>query len=77
VGGSCFAKRVFSVDIGDTAAGPDIADLDICAAAGGPNTAYARKIARVVVSDGTLDIQSIYGSLDDPEVAAIEVVPSP
>jgi hypothetical protein len=76
VPGSCIQKRVFSVDIGDTPTNPDIANLDICAAAGGPNIAYVKTISGVRVSDGVLNIQAIYGSADDPEIAAIEVVPS-
>jgi hypothetical protein len=75
VAGSCVAKRVFSIDLGDTA-GTDVPNLDICAAAGGPNTALVKTIAGVTVSDGFLNVQSIYGAADDPEIAAIEVVPS-
>jgi hypothetical protein len=73
--GSCIGKRVFSMDIGDTA-GTDITNLDICAAAGGADRAYDKTITGVTVSDGFLNIQSIYGSADDPEVTAIDVVPS-
>jgi hypothetical protein len=76
VPGSCLAKRVFSVDIGDTAANPDVPNLDVCLAAGGPNAAYVRTISGVQVSDGFLDLQSVYGSADDPELTAIEIVPA-
>jgi hypothetical protein len=76
VAGSCLGKRVFSIDLGDTPTSPDIANLDICAAAGGPNTALVKTIANVTVSDGTLNVQAVYGSADDPELAAIEVVPA-
>src|SRR5207302_6750538 len=72
----CVGKRVFSMDIVDTPTNPDIANLDICAAAGGGNTALVRTVSSVQVTDGVLNIQSVYGSADDPEVAAIEVVPS-
>ena len=72
----CSGKRVFSMDILDTPTNPDISNLDICAAAGGPNTALVRTVSSVQVTDGVLNIQSVYGSADDPEVAAIEVVPS-
>src|SRR5207245_5396639 len=74
--GSCIGKRVFSIDVADTPANPDIANLDICAAAGGADTALVRTVSNVTVSDGVLNIQSVYGSADDPEVAAIEVVPA-
>jgi hypothetical protein len=70
----CAGKRIFGMDILDTPATPDIANLDICAAAG-PNTALVRTVAGVTVTDGTLNIRSVYGSADDPEVAAIEVIP--
>jgi hypothetical protein len=76
VSGSCIGKRVFSIDIGDTATNPDVPNLDVCAAAGGPNIAYVKTASGVQVSDGVLNIQAIYGSADDPEIAAIEVVPS-
>src|SRR5712692_2001607 len=74
--GSCIGKRIFSMDILDTPGSPDIANLDICAAAGGADRALVKTVTGVQVSDGTLDIQSVYGSADDPEVAAIEVTPS-
>jgi hypothetical protein len=73
VSGGCVGKRVFSIDIADTATSPDIADLDICAAVG-PYAALVKTISGVQVSDGVLNIQAIYGSADDPEIAAIEVV---
>jgi hypothetical protein len=73
--GSCIGKRVFSIDIGDTA-GTDVSNLDICAAAGGGNTALVRTVSGVAVTDGVLNLQSVYGSADDPEIAAIEVIPS-
>ena len=72
----CTAKRVFSIDIGDTVANPDIVNLDVCATAGGPNRALVKTVSGVNVSDGFLDIQSAYGSADDPELAAIEIVPA-
>src|SRR5712692_5870918 len=74
--GSCIGKRIFSMDILDTPTSPDIANLDICAAAGGADRALVRTVTGVQVSDGSLDIMSVYGSADDPEVAAIEVTPS-
>ena len=74
--GSCIGKRVFSMDIADTGLSPDIANLDVCAAAGGADKALVRTVTGVQVTDGTLNIQSVYGSVDDPELAAIEVTPS-
>jgi chitodextrinase len=71
----CAGKRVFSVDVTETAASPDIANLDVCAAVG-PNTALVKTIPNVTVTDGVLDVKSIYGSADDPEITAIAVVPS-
>jgi hypothetical protein len=70
----CAGKRVFSMDILDTPASPDIQNLDICATVG-PNTALVKTVTGVTVTDGTLNIKSVYGSADDPEVAAIEVIP--
>ncbi len=67
-------KRVFSIDVGDTV-GVDVQNLDIYAQVGA-NTALVRTISNVTVTDGTLNIQSIYGAADDPEIAAIEVIPA-
>jgi hypothetical protein len=75
VPGSCVGKRIFGMDILNTPTSPDIANLDICAQAGGPNTALVKTVTGVQVTNGTLTIQSVYGSADDPEVAAIEVTP--
>jgi hypothetical protein len=74
--GSCVGKRIFGMDITNTTASPDIANLDICAQAGGPRIALQKTISNVSVTNGTLTIKSVYGSADDPEVTAIEVVPS-
>jgi len=71
----CAGKRIFSVDIGDTPASPDLPNLDICAQAGA-NAALVKTVVGVNVTDGFLNIQSIYGTMDDPEIAAIEVYPS-
>src|SRR5690242_8674997 len=75
VSGSCVNKRRFSVDLTDTPTSPDISNIDICGAVGA-NAALVRTINNVQVDDGFLNIQAIYGALDDPEIAAIEVVPS-
>ena len=67
-------SRVFSMDVLDTAVNPDIPNLDIFAQVG-KNAALVRTISNVVVSDGTLNVRSIYGAADDPELAAIEIIP--
>jgi fibronectin type 3 domain-containing protein len=71
-GGS--GKRVFSMDITDTAINPDLANIDIYAQVG-PRAAHVRTVSGVTVTDGVLNIRSVYGPADDPEVAAIEVLP--
>ena len=76
VSGSCIGKRVFSIDVTDTPASPDLSNLDVCAAAGGANTALVRTIGNVSVADGFLNLTSIYGGADDPELTAIELIPS-
>ena len=63
------------MDIGNTALSPDLQNIDIYAAVGA-NAAYDRTVSGVTVTTGTLNIQSVYGSADDPEVAAIEVIPT-
>ena len=70
----CTGDRVFSMDVLDTPVSPDLANIDVCAAVG-PNKAYVRTVQNVTVSDGVLNIQSVYGSADDPELSGIEVVP--
>src|SRR2546423_12112018 len=75
VAGSCVGKRVFGIDVVDTPTSPDIANLDVCGQVG-PLAALVKTVSGVQVSDGVLNIQSVYGSVDDPEVAAIEVIPS-
>src|SRR5205085_11015849 len=71
---SAAGKRVFGMDVLDTPASPDIANLDIYAEVG-PNAALVKTITGVQVTDGKLDVKSVYGSADDPEIAAIEVIP--
>lgn len=69
-------KRVFSMDLGNTPANPDLSDIDIYNAVG-PNAAYVRTVAGVSVTNGVLSIQSVYGCCDDPELAALEIIPQP
>src|SRR5205807_2185444 len=49
-------------------------NLDICAVVG-PNAALVKTISGVAVTDGVLRLQSVPGT-DNPELTAIEVVPS-
>jgi fibronectin type 3 domain-containing protein len=70
----CVGKRIFGMDIVDTATSPDLANVDICAAAG-PGTAYVRTVPNVTVADGVLNVKSVLGTIDDPELTALEVIP--
>ncbi|HEV8687461.1 MAG TPA: galactose oxidase-like domain-containing protein [Gaiellaceae bacterium] len=70
----CAGRRVFSIDVLGTP-GIDVVNLDICAAVG-PNAALVRVIRGVNVQDGAVHLQAVYGAVDDPELAAIEVVPA-
>ena len=74
--GSCVGKRIFSVEIADTPASPDIADLDICALAGGANRALVKTISGVAVCSGSALRISTSAVIDYAAIAAIEVVPS-
>jgi hypothetical protein len=67
-------KRVFSVDVTDSAANPDVQNLDIYATVGA-RTALVQTLSNITVSDGALNIRGIVGAADDPEIAAIEVIP--
>jgi hypothetical protein len=73
--GDCIGKRVFSIDVVGTPVTPDVATLDICAGVG-PDAALVKTVSGVSVTDGHVDLQAIYGSADDPELTAIEVVPA-
>ena len=70
----CTGKRVFGMDILNTPVSPDLSNIDICKAVG-PDAAYDLTVSRVSVTNGVLSIRSVYGSADDPEVTAIEVIP--
>jgi hypothetical protein len=71
----CAGERVFGIDVLDTAASPDIANLDICALVGA-NAALVKTVSGVLVVDGVLGVKGVYGSADDPELAAIEILPA-
>jgi hypothetical protein len=66
-------QRVFGVDVMNTAASPDIANLDIFKEVGA-NAVDAKTISDVVVTNSTIGLKSIYGT-DLPEIAAIEIIP--
>jgi hypothetical protein len=72
--GSCVGKRIFGMDIVDTATNPDLSNIDICAAVG-PSAAYVLTVPNVTVGDGVLNIRSVVGAADDPELTALEIIP--
>jgi hypothetical protein len=74
VGGGA-GKRVFGMDVTDTPQNPDLSGIDIYAAVGA-KAAYVRTIPNVTVTDGTLNLRTVRGAADDPEVTGIEIVPS-
>ena len=74
VPGSCVGKRVFGMDVLDTPASPDLAGVDICAAVG-TSAAYILTVPNVTIGDGVLNIRSVMGAVDDPELTALEVIP--
>lgn len=65
-------QRVFSVDIMDTPAYPDVYNLDIYKEVGA-NAAYVRSFD-VTIADSNLTVRSL-AYIDLPEIAAIEIVP--
>ena len=67
-------KRVFGMDIVNTSASPDLANIDVYADVGA-RTPDIKTVSNVKVTNGVLTIRSVYGAVDDPEVAAIEVIP--
>ncbi len=75
VSGSCVGKRIFGMDVLNTPTSPDIQNLDICALVG-PRAALIMTVSGVQVTNGAVTVKSVYGSVDDPEVTAIEVVPA-
>jgi hypothetical protein len=67
-------KRVFSIDIGNTPVSPDLPNIDVYSLVG-PNAALVKTVTGVNVMNGVLDIHSVSGAADDPELAAIEIIP--
>ena len=68
-------KRVFSIDILDSPGSPDLQNIDIYSQVGA-NAALFKTVRDVVVTDGFLDIVTIK-QIDNPELAALEVIPVP
>ncbi|MDX6475769.1 MAG: hypothetical protein QOH95_1280 [Gaiellaceae bacterium] len=72
----CPGKRMFNMDIVDTVSpSPDVQNFDICTTAGGYATATVVTVPNVTVADGVLNIKSSNGTIDDPTLSAIEVIP--
>jgi len=70
-------QRRFNIDLPLTSAYPDIANLDIYAAAGGANRAYSVTIPSVgTCGSGAIRINAT-AVIDYPAIAAIEVTPAP
>jgi fibronectin type 3 domain-containing protein len=74
IAGPCVGKRIFGMDILDTPASPDLSGIDICAAVG-TAAAYIVTVPNVTIADGVLNIRSVMGAVDDPELTALEVIP--
>jgi fibronectin type 3 domain-containing protein len=74
VAGPCVGKRIFGMDILDTPASPDLSGIDICAAVG-TSAAYIVTVPNVTIGDGVLNVRSVNGGVDDPELTALEVIP--
>ncbi len=69
-------KRVFSMDIGNTTAEPRPAEHRHLRGSRAERRVRPRRSAASRSRPASLNIQSVYGSADDPEVAAIEVIPA-
>jgi hypothetical protein len=77
---SGIGQRVFSVDVVDTAASPDVKDLDIYKLVGA-NAAYVVTIKNVTATPqtpvmGAVTVKTIAG-VGTPAIAAVELVPLP
>src|SRR5439155_23477185 len=69
-------KRIFSVDVlNQSGATPEVNNLDIYAMAGA-NHPYTVTVPNVQISTGLVQLKAIVGT-DQPEIAAIEVIPHP
>jgi hypothetical protein len=69
------SKRIFSVDVLNTATVNDISNLDIYCEVGA-NTPDVKTISGVTVTARTLRLKGVVGT-DTPEIAAIEILPHP
>ena len=68
-------KRVFGMDVLDTTASPDLANIDIYAQVGA-RSALVKTVTGVQITDGVLNIRSVYGSADDPTLEGVEIIPT-
>jgi hypothetical protein len=69
-------QRVFNVDVSGTTPNPDIANLDIYAAAGGANKALVKTVTGATACGGAIRITTSNGTADFPAIAAIELIPT-
>jgi hypothetical protein len=69
-------SRLFGMDVVDTTLNPDLAVFDIFASVGA-NAALVKTIASVKVTDGTLNLRTVRGPADDPELTGLEIISAP
>jgi Malectin domain/Bacterial Ig-like domain len=69
-------QRNFNVDVSGTTPNPDIAGLDIYAAAGGANKALVKTVTGATVCGSALKITTTNGTADFPAIAAVEIIPT-
>src|SRR5204862_4981131 len=74
VPGSCVGSRIFGMDVVNTIASPDIANLDICSDVG-PNAALVKMVDGDTVNDDVRRVQPIDRTFEH-ELTANAVVPS-
>src|SRR5207253_10855526 len=72
---TAIGQRVFSVDVSGTTPNPDIASLDIYAAAGGANKALVKTVTGAVACGAAIRVTTT-AVTDFPAIAAIEVIPT-
>src|SRR3712207_7267513 len=63
--------RSFGMDVLDTAGTPDLPRIDVYAEVG-PNAPLVKTVSDVMVMDGVLDVRSVYGPADDPQLRSEE-----
>src|SRR5207245_2853132 len=72
---TAIGQRVFNVDVSGTTPNPDIASLDIYAAAGGANKALVKTVTGAVACGAAIRVTTT-AVTDFPAIAAIEVIPT-